>query len=37
MVQERFLGVEGGGAIEMFDASGLPGNFSHPVLISENN
>lgn len=37
MVQERFLGVGGGGAIEMFDASGLPGNFSHPVLISENN
>ena len=36
MVQERFLGV-GGGAIEMFDASRLPGNFSHPVLISENN
>lgn len=34
MVQERFLG---GGVIEMFDASALPGNFSHPVLISENN
>ena len=34
MVQERFLG---GGAIEMFDVSALPGNFPHPVLISENN
>lgn len=36
MVQERFLGG-GGGAIEMFDVSALPGNFPHPVLISENN
>lgn len=33
----KIPGGGGGGAIEMFDASGLPGNFSHPVLISENN
>ena len=36
MVQERFLGG-GGGAIEIFDASALPGKFPQPVLKTENN